>query len=134
MNHQTNSRAHANAGIQHVNGGSVLRVEPVQASRGTHAHDQAPAREDVQCGQASQQIRVVCCVDPAPYPLDAARFHLHIELLASHYRQELSGGGESPAFLYERYRVSQHSASMLTAPVLDQSPLWTPLPSSRKIA
>lgn len=59
-----------------------------------------PPHEHIESRQAAQQVRLLCRVDPVPNANEAAVFHLDVELLAGHDREQLRGGGE-PAGLLE---------------------------------
>lgn len=63
-------------------------------------HATACPHEHIESRQAAQQVRLLCRVDPVPNANEAAVFHLDVELLAGHDREQLRGGGE-PAGLLE---------------------------------
>ncbi|WP_041299365.1 hypothetical protein [Mycobacterium ulcerans] len=108
MNHQADRGAHPDAGVQYVDGGAALGVEPVQSGCRTHARHDRPAHEYVECGQAAQQIRFLGRVDAMPYPHQAAVSDPNIELLAGHDRQQLRGRGEPAGFLQQRLGICGH--------------------------
>jgi hypothetical protein len=96
-----------------MNGSCVFRVESVQDGGCTHAHNGALPHKDVECGQAAQQIWLLCCVDAVPNSDEAAVLELNVKLLTGHDRQQLRGGSEPANILQNCYSVGVHRGSML---------------------
>ena len=77
-----------------MNGGGVFRVKPVQRGGGAHACNRVLPHKDVECCQASQEIRLLGRVNAIPDTNKAAVLDLHVELLTGHDFEQLLGGGE----------------------------------------
>lgn len=100
VDHQTDRGPHPYSGIEHMDSDGVFRVESIQRGSGAQTRDGVSPHEHIESRQAAQQVRLLCRVDPVPDANEAAVFHLDVELLAGHDREQLRGGGE-PAGLLE---------------------------------